>query len=123
MRYGLDDAAVQSEGGFYQINDFIPTGALFICFPETDRIKFNLSCSGRRITGGFFVFAKTDENGEPVPTQFSVSFSYVIRGVLEGEYVSEPCVVFRSTDGATGFSGKSVFAFGSDGKLKKLLPS
>ena len=110
------------EDGFYQINDFIPTGALFTGFPETDRKKFNLSCSGRRITGGFFVFANTDENGEPVPTQFSVSFSYVIRGVLEGEYVSEPCVVFRSTDGATGFSGRTVFTFGSDGKLKTMKP-
>ncbi len=108
--------------GFYQINDFIPTGALFTCFPDNDRKQFNLSFSGRRITGGFFVFANTDENGDPVPTKFSVSFSYVIRGVLEGEYVSEPCVVFRSTDGATGFSGRSVFTFGSDGKLKKLHP-
>lgn len=110
------------EDGFYQINDFIPTGALFTCFPENDKKEFNLSYSGRRITGGFFVFANTDENGAPVPTQFSVSFSYVIRGVLEGEYVSEPCVVFRSTDGATGFSSRPVFCFDSDGKLKKLLP-
>lgn len=110
------------EGGFYQINDFIPTGALFTCFPNNDRKKFNLSCSGRRITGGFYVAANTDENGEPVPTQFSVSFSYVIRGVLEGEYVAEPCVVFRSTDGATGFSGRSVYTFGSDGKFVRLMP-
>ncbi len=110
------------EGGFYQINDFIPTGALFTCFPDKDRKKYNLSCTGRRITGGFYVAANTDENGEPVPTQFSVSFSYVIRGVLEGEYVAEPCVVFRSTDGATGFSGRSVYTFGSDGKFVRLMP-
>ena len=110
------------EDGFYQINDFIPTGALFVCFPEQDKRNYSLSYSGRRITGGFFKSSTVNDDGDPVPTRFSVSFSYVIRGVLEGEYVSEPCVVFRSTDGATGFSGRSVFTFDSDGKLKKLLP-
>lgn len=77
-------------------DDFLPTGTAFISFADTGDV--HLSVSGRHVSGYFRIHGRSDSEGNPL--QQSVTFSYVIRGVLEGEFETDPPSVVKLSNGS-----------------------